>query len=199
MHARLAAVLACFALLAVAPSLGANEGPRAVVIPGTGYRIAFDPGAKVTAPPADLLKAVAAWIVQRFGLPPAARLPAVQLTSSERITVLHHTAMASDDAQDAARVPPGQREVVAVYDPLTATIHLPLHWTGKTPAELSMLVHEMVHHLQSSARLRFECDAAREELAYTVQDEWLRLFGRDLATDFDIDPFTLLVSVRCIY
>jgi hypothetical protein len=45
-----------------------------------------------------------------------------------------------------------RREAVAVYDDLTKTIFLPHSWKGETPADLSVLVHEMVHHLQNNAR-----------------------------------------------
>jgi hypothetical protein len=105
----------------------------------------------------------------------------------------------SDRPEDTAMVPPGQRETVASYDPLTRTIILPEGWTGDTPADLSILVHEMVHHLQHAARMKYECVPASEELAYAAQDKWLGLFGHDLATDFGLDGFTLLVAVRCIY
>ena len=54
---------------------------------------------------------------------------------------------------------------MAAYDPLTQTIFLPERWTGNTPAEISVLVHEMVHHLQNVARLKYECVQASEELA----------------------------------
>ena len=40
------------------------------------------------------------------------------------------------------------REVVAEYDNSTKTIFLSDTWKGETAAELSVLVHEMVHHLQ---------------------------------------------------
>ena len=88
-------------------------------------------------------------------------------------------------------------KTVATYDPLTRTIYLPEGWTGTTPAELSVLVHEMVHDLQNVARTRFPCVEASEELAYAAQERWLGLFGRTLMKDFEIDPFTLLVSTRC--
>jgi hypothetical protein len=71
------------------------------------------------------------------------------------------------------------------------------NWKGDTPAELSVLVHEMVHHLQKKNHLNYECHGAREELAYKVQEKWLSLFGRDLASEFQIDPFTLKVSTTC--
>jgi hypothetical protein len=70
-------------------------------------------------------------------------------------------------------------------------------WEGKTPAELSILVHEMVHHLQNVGQLKFACPEEREELAYKAQESWLHLFGHDLEHDFQMDPFTILVKSKC--
>jgi hypothetical protein len=47
--------------------------------------------------------------------------------------------------------------------------------------------------------MKFACLEAREKLAYAAQRDWLALFGRDLFTDFETDPFTLLVRTECIY
>ena len=52
---------------------------------------------------------------------------------------------------------------------------------------------------QHVGRRQYECPQASEELAYEVQQKWLGLFGRSLESEFEIDPFTLLVSVRCAY
>jgi len=35
-------------------------------------------------------------------------------------------------------------------------------WSGATAAEISVLVHEMVHHLQHEARLGYACPAASD-------------------------------------
>ena len=40
-------------------------------------------------------------------------------------------------------------DVEAVYDDRTRTIYLAEGWTGATPRETSILVHEAVHHLQN--------------------------------------------------
>ena len=90
-----------------------------------------------------------------------------------------------------------QREVVALYD-MTKTIFLPDAWTGTTAAEISVLVHEMVHHLQNLAGLKYDCPAAREKPAYLAQDRWLQQYGLDLDTEFQIDKFTLVVSSACM-
>jgi hypothetical protein len=98
-----------------------------------------------------------------------------------------------------ADVPRGQRETLAAYDSLTRTVLLPEKWTGATVADVSMLVHETVHHLQNVAGLRYECPQASEKPAYEAQEKWLRLYGRDLAGEFELDGFTLLVTTQCFY
>ena len=88
--------------------------------------------------------------------------------------------------------------VEAFYDDKTRTIFLPKGWTGRSPAELSVLVHEMVHHVQNVAGLTYACPEEREKIAYAAQRQWLALFGRDLMREFKIDPMTLLVRTNCM-
>jgi hypothetical protein len=91
----------------------------------------------------------------------------------------------------------GRREVVAVYDARRNRILLPHGWNGQSPAELSVVVHEMVHHLQNKAGTKFACPAEREEMAYAAQEKWLGLFGTNLEREFEIDTFTLKMSTTC--
>jgi hypothetical protein len=176
--------------------------PKPVRIPGTDYDVAIGTSATTgfrMQPPTALLRAIVAWLAREFGLPRSDVHPAIRFEPPARIATFRFTGVASDRPQDLAALPSGRRETVAVYDPLTQTILLPERWSGSTPAELSILVHEMVHHLQNVAGLRYECAQASETLAYAAQDKWLRLFKRSLATDFEIDDFTLLVTSRCAY
>ena len=135
-----------------------------------------------------LLIAIVTWLSVNFGLPPDYELPNVAYLPNAEISEFRYGGVAAEK----------RREVVAVYDDRTETILLTDGWTGRSPAELSVIVHEMVHHLQNRARLRFECETAREELAYAAQEAWLELFGRDLETEFDLDPMTLKLSTRCM-
>jgi hypothetical protein len=88
-------------------------------------------------------------------------------------------------------------ELVALYDDADRRILLPAGWTGSTPAELSVLVHELVHHLQASEGRRYACGGEREAEAYAVQARWLALFGETLEGAFGIDAMTRLVLTRC--
>lgn len=139
------------------------------------------------APP--LLDTLALWLEANFDLPRAARDPhLVTLPRPELIAMRYG---------DGAGVDPDR--VVALYDEATNTIYLSEGWTGRSPAELSILVHELVHHMQAMAGHRFACPAARERLAYDVQDAWLALFGEDLETAFNLDPAMLLVGTVCTH
>jgi hypothetical protein len=118
------------------------------------------------------LTAIAAWLSFNLMLPPVYDHPQVDFASLS--------------------------QVEAFYDDATRTIYLPQGWTGRSPAELSVLVHEMVHHVQNVAGLTYACREERERIAYAAQKQWLALFGRDLMREFEIDPMTLLVRTNCM-
>jgi hypothetical protein len=140
-----------------------------------------------------LLTAIVLWLSANFDLPASYDHPNIEFEPASRIAALRYKGLAVPPPD------PGQREVVAIYDSSTKTIYLREGWIGDTPAELSVLVHEMVHHLQNLGAQKFECPQAREELAYRAQERWLGLLGRDLEHDFQIDPFTRLITTRCVH
>jgi hypothetical protein len=151
-----------------------------------------------------LMTAIVLWLSANFGLPASFDHPKIEFVPAGKIVALRNKGLL-----DAARLEPGkgensglnsgQRDVVAVYETRTNTVYLREGWTGDTPAELSILVHEMVHHLQNVGGQKFDCPQAREQAAYDAQERWLNLFGQDLERDFAIDPFTLLVTTRCVF
>jgi len=91
----------------------------------------------------------------------------------------------------------GQRRVVSIYDSRRGVILLPQGWSGDTPAEISMLVHEVTHHMQFQEGLRYACPQEREKLAYAAQEKWLGMFRTTLQAEFEIDANTLFISTNC--
>jgi len=137
-----------------------------------------------------LLTAIVIWLSATWGLPAIQDHPRIELAPPATLVAVRiggSTASASG------------RELEALYDDRTRTIYLPWGWTGATPAELSVLVHEMVHHLQNVGGLKYECPEAREKPAYAAQDKWLSLFGRNLVDEFELDPMTVLVRTKCMH
>ena len=162
---------------------------------------AAPPPASVTGipPPPALVNAIIDWLAIELGLPRDLPPPSIRLASSRKIATFRYTGVLSDHPRDTADVPRGQRETVAAYDSLTRTILLPDGWTPATAANVSVLVHEMVHHLQNAGGLRYECPQSSEKPAYDAQQKWLLRYGRNLESDFDLDGFTLLVATQCFY
>jgi len=137
----------------------------------------------------SLLGTVMLWLATNFDLAFSAEPPALVTVPDTELVAMRYGV--------GTAVRPG--EVVAVYDDPGRTIYLSDSWTGSTPAELSVLVHEMVHHLQSVSDMRFACPAEREVVAYRAQEAWLGLFGESLESAFGIDAATLLVGTVCTH
>jgi hypothetical protein len=150
-----------------------------------------------------LLVAIENWLMSQFALNSIDRHPRMEFATPQKISALRYRPFLSDQAGQVTAsdetATSKQQDTVAVYYDATQTIYLPEGWTGESPAEMSVLVHEVVHHFQNLLGLKYECPPAREALAYLAQDQWLRLAGHDLATDFDLDPFTLLAKTKCLY
>jgi hypothetical protein len=145
--------------------------------------------------PKVLLVTIARWLSVNFDLPLVLDPPRIASVPLNRMVTLYQAPITKDDSQTEAKA---SHNIVAVYSDAERTIYLPEGWTGETPAELSILVHELVHHIQHASGLTYACVAAREKVAYSAQSRWLQLFDRDLASEFGIDPFTLLVNTSCI-
>jgi hypothetical protein len=149
-----------------------------------------------------LLAAIEAWLALRFDLPSVDHLPRIERVPPAKIAALRSEGYSNPKIENAPSGHVGtasRSDVVAVYSDATETIYLPEGWTGTTAAELSILVHEMVHHVQNVGGLKYACPQEREKLAYMAQERWLGLFGRNLEADFDLDAFSLLVKTRCLY
>ena len=149
-----------------------------------------------------LLARINEWLSVNFELARAAELPKVDYAPAARIAALRYNGpvvASSGDTTGSISQSSLEQSTVAIYIDAEKTIYLPDEWSGRTPAELSVLVHEMVHHMQNLGGSRYECPRAREKLAYAAQDKFLQMFGRDLAAEFDMNPFTIFVRSTCAY
>jgi len=145
------------------------------------------------------LRAIAEWLSQNFELPKSTELPSIEFATPAEMIRLRYKGLLPDRMNGPPATQNGfQREVVAIYNDATRTIYLPFGWTGTTASERSVLVHEMVHHLQNLAGLKYACGGAREKLAYLAQGKWLDVHDLDLEKEFDIDMFTIIILSACM-
>lgn len=134
-----------------------------------------------------LMTVIVTWLAINFGLPAYYEHPSVEFMPEEAIRTVRYGPI------KGRQVP----KVVAVYDDLRKRILLPRNWIGASPADVSVLVHEMVHHLQRHAGMKYGCACAREKLAFAAQAKWLDQFGTDLNREFRLDDFTLKIMTTC--
>jgi uncharacterized protein DUF6647 len=210
------AILCCLTLCAIAIGGPADAKPAANRTPSTEQHQVRVSGRDYEESPAaiselprqpssatqTLLTAIETWVGTQFDLPAIHEHPTIEFVLPDKMTSLRFMGSSSNPGAQVAPNDPAssaQYDTVAIYHDATRTIYLPEGWTGGTPTEVSVLVHEVVHHFQNVLGLKYECPQERERLAYLAQDRWLGLFGHSLADDFALDPFSLFVKTACFY
>ena len=202
LRSRLPWTTASVVLLGLGAAAGELDAPDSTASPrGPGARIEIGASAldeRTGLPREATLAVIATWLSSTFAFPKLDELPDVAYASADDLLAKRHNIRAYGDLTVTAG-PASGPDIVALYDDRRKAIYLASDWPGRTPAGLSVLVHEMVHHIQNVAGMKYECAEAREEPAFAAQKEWLAMFGSDLETEFGIDPFTLLVRTHCFH
>jgi hypothetical protein len=147
-----------------------------------------------------VLEQIGAWLVANFGLPPTKQMPDIEFVSQTRLfEIRYHDKQLAEKMSDGHRAGTvkGADSIIALYDPRGPKIFVTNEWRGESQKDVSVLVHEMVHHLQHAGRLQFDCSEARERLAYAAQDRWLADHGLSLSEAFGLDGFTMFARSSC--
>ncbi|MGV3633726.1 MAG: DUF6647 family protein [Pseudorhodoplanes sp.] len=151
--------------------------------------------------PPQQLDEIMRWITERFDLPQTADRPAIVFETPAGLDRMRNGGfVGAPTRQDApnAEHRSAQGSVLALYDDVRRTIHLSEDWSGETDADMSALVHELVHHLQNMAGLTYNCAGEREQIAYQAQAAWLRQFGKSLESEFALDGLSVIVHSNCL-
>lgn len=140
-----------------------------------------------TAP--TVLDFVGLWLESEYAIGRPSSFPDIIAVPAQQLVVRRYG--------EGSTVDPS--EIVALYDHQVGAILVSETWTGQSASELSVLVHEMVHHMQHEAGTIFACPAEREKMAYEAQNEFLALFGLNLQSAFGIEPTLILVATACVH
>ena len=159
---------------------------------------------KTLRPSRALLDMIASWLRANFDLPAQGEPPHIELVPSAKLFALRYSRFTAQGeiSLDGARRNESSSDtprIDGLYDDKRRTIYLREDWQGHTFVEVSVLVHEMVHHLQNLADMKYACVHQRERLAYEAQGKWLAIFGKDLGEEFGVDPFTVIARGLCWY
>ena len=181
-------------------TLGSGPGQPAGSQAPTPPSIDEQGGQAVSGPKSNLMASIVTWLSADVVLPENYHHPRIEIVSPMKMAAVRYRGLG---ASLQARVVSDEqwlekmRDTVALYEDNSRTIYLREGWTGATAAEISVLVHEMVHHLQNLRGEKFECAQAREMPAYTAQKKWLEASGLDFFREFETDPITLMLRTVC--
>lgn len=139
------------------------------------------------------------WITENSDLSPTGKLPELKFINPGMMATCRQAVMSKYQAADSRIVDDGTFGIVAFYDRKTATIFLSSDWDGSDLADKSILVHELVHHLDASTEDWQPSMDGGERLAYDLQDRFLQANGSDLFTALGIDPFSRLMLSEWLY
>jgi len=132
-----------------------------------------------------LIALLSAWIAAQIGLstPPPPRVLHLDPAA------LHELATTPDAQMERFR---------ALYGRGERTVYLRTNWDAAKLNDRSELVHELVHHFQNAHTLPYDCNAARETLAYDLQIKWLREQGvTDPQGFLQINDFFIVMTSVC--
>jgi hypothetical protein len=176
--------------LALAPATALVLAAALVLGPPASRAGEGGSGAALEAVPLDaLVAAIGAWVAAELDLEAAAPPPEIRRDAPERLAALRGWEVGNPGR-------PGHAGVLALYDAAAGRIHLRSDWTGGSVAEVSVLVHEMVHHAQAVAGRRYACAGAAEAEAYALQARWLAHFREDLGA-LGVDPLFVRLLGAC--
>jgi len=90
---------------------------------------------------------------------------------------------------------------LALYLPNEKTILLYEDWNKYKKVDQSILLHELIHHMQHENNydkdMKFCGMPALEAQAYEMQNEWLKKYEMTLQKDLSISPSFLFVITQC--
>ncbi len=159
MHSRFDVTVALFlALVILSASSLDRHGARAAGAFGTTNEMVYDE--------ANLANIEVQWIASKTGWKELS-IPVIKRTSKEELSNLFFGFAGGIDGARPLALYAKEERVVYLSDQIDLSTLL-----GR-----SILLHELVHHLQRANGVHFECPEATEAQAYQLQSQWLHEQG----------------------
>lgn len=152
-------VLVCCLLLSVPVRASANP-----------EQSGSNPGWRNGVPLPELAEILEDWLDDNSSYDRSSRRVAIRLIDRSELSSLSGAASRTG------------KHTRGLYDPQSATIILIRPWTSRQARDVSILVHELVHHRQVGAR-HWYCPGAQEPDAYALQQAWLAERGQTLTVN----------------
>jgi hypothetical protein len=142
----------------------------------------------------SLVLAMMTWISAASGMPVPDRPPEIRHLPPHRLALLANPNAGGDHP---AYDPVQTSGYLALYHADSRTVLLRDDWQADELRDRSILLHELVHHMQAHADRSYLCNGAMEREAYGLQAEWLEERGGDLFDTLGMNGLGLYAATRC--
>lgn len=137
----------------------------------------------------SLMIALMMWIGANSTLPFTTEVPDIERVSAEQ---MHYMALPGTSYDPAST-----QQILALYLDTGEVLYLQDGWAPDNPRDVSILVHELVHHMQAVAGRKYRCRGEQEKEAYDVQERFLASIGRKIEDVIEIDRLFLFFVTTC--
>jgi hypothetical protein len=137
------------------------------------------------------------WISQVWGVEMPNEHPVIEYGTAQELACIFQTAKKDCDLP----FDPASPGVKATYNTQTHVIHLLDDIDLSDPDQISILVHELSHHVQTANGMKYVCVGELERAAYMIQMQWLEEQGIESWAAMEritgLDAFSIFLITRC--
>ena len=148
----------------------------------------------------ELIMALMLWISTATGWSIPEPPNIIYIEDNNRFFMLSHDCD-SEPNQPICKTYDGKAaNILALYNSSTATVYLHKDFWASSVRDQSILLHELVHHMQYSEDFKQYsklCKGDIEKEAYDLQEIWLKKKGRTLYNTIELGPLLRHVLTSC--
>ena len=148
----------------------------------------------------ELVMSLMLWISIQTGWTVPEPPTITYIESGQELFMLSHNCKNKPDQPVCTTYNPETSKVLGLYNNETKTVLLNKDFWIASVRDQSILLHELVHHMQYSrnwGHYRKKCRGDIEKEAYNLQENWLEIRGLTLAKTIDLGPLMRHVLTQC--
>ena len=148
----------------------------------------------------ELVMGLMIWISTQTGWPVPEPPEIVYIESSQEMFLLSNDCHNKPNQPICSTYNPEHSNILGLYNNEIKTIFLEKDFWWASVRDQSILLHELVHHMQYTMNwglYRKKCKGHIEKEAYDLQEKWLAIRGLELGPTIDLGPLMRHVLTQC--
>ena len=148
----------------------------------------------------EIITALMLWISTATGWAIPEHPKITYIEDSNRFFILSHDCDSKPNQPICETYDGKTTNILALYNSSTSTVYLHKDFWWASVRDQSILLHELVHHMQYShdfSQYSRLCKGDIEKEAYDIQEIWLKERGKTLRDTIELGPLMRHVLTQC--